>query len=82
MPHFPKLADNRVLGATDTALALKLVSENDLLRLKTIARLYARGLPPGGMGRPLRLLASCRPTRAAEGTGPVRRYRRAVMAST
>ena len=46
MPHFPKLADNRVLGATDTALALKLVSENDLLRLKTIARLYARGLPP------------------------------------
>ncbi len=46
MPHFPKLADNRVLGPTDTALALKLVSENDLLRLKTIARLHARGLPP------------------------------------
>jgi DNA-directed RNA polymerase specialized sigma24 family protein len=46
MPHFPKLADNRVLGATDTALALKLVSEDDLLRMKTIARLYARGLPP------------------------------------
>ena len=46
MPQFPKLADNRVLGPTDTALALKLVSENDLLRLKTIARLHARGLPP------------------------------------
>jgi DNA-directed RNA polymerase specialized sigma24 family protein len=46
MSQFPKLADNRVLGPTDTALALKLVSENDLLRLKTIARLHARGLPP------------------------------------
>jgi DNA-directed RNA polymerase specialized sigma24 family protein len=46
MPQFPKLADNRVLGPADTALALKLVSENDLLRLKTIARLHARGLPP------------------------------------
>ena len=28
------------------ALALKLVSEGDLLRLKVIARLHARGLPP------------------------------------
>ncbi len=28
------------------ALALKLVTEIDLLRLKSIARLYARGLPP------------------------------------
>jgi RNA polymerase sigma-70 factor (ECF subfamily) len=28
------------------ALALKLVTEMDLLRLKTIARCYARGLPP------------------------------------
>lgn len=28
------------------ALALKLVSEKDLLRLKAIARLHARGLPP------------------------------------
>jgi len=46
VPPFPKLADNRVLGPTDTALALKLVGENDLLRLKTIARLHARGLPP------------------------------------
>lgn len=46
MPQFPPLADNRVLGPADTALALKLVSENDLLRLKCIARLHARGLPP------------------------------------
>src|ERR1700722_4746096 len=28
------------------ALALKLVTEGDLLRLKVIARLHARGLPP------------------------------------
>lgn len=28
------------------ALALKLVTEMDLLRLKSVARLYARGLPP------------------------------------
>src|SRR5215469_5167719 len=28
------------------ALALKLVTEMDLLRLKAVARLYARGLPP------------------------------------
>lgn len=40
------LADNRVLRPTETALALKLVGEMDLLRLKTIARLHARGLPP------------------------------------
>jgi hypothetical protein len=29
----------------DAALTLKVVSESDLLRLKTIARIYARGLP-------------------------------------
>jgi RNA polymerase sigma-70 factor (ECF subfamily) len=29
----------------DAALALKVVSESDLLRLKTIARIHARGLP-------------------------------------
>jgi RNA polymerase sigma-70 factor (ECF subfamily) len=40
------LADTRTLRPTQTALALKFVSEMDLLRLKTIARLHARGLPP------------------------------------
>lgn len=38
--------DARSLRPTETALALKLVTEMDLLRLKTIARLHARGLPP------------------------------------
>jgi DNA-directed RNA polymerase specialized sigma24 family protein len=40
------LADNRVIAPTETALALKLVTEMELLRLKVIARLHARGLPP------------------------------------
>ncbi len=40
------LADTRTLRPTETALALKLVSEMSLLRLKTLARLHARGLPP------------------------------------
>ena len=40
------LVDTRILRPTETALAIKLVSEMDLLRLKTIARLHARGLPP------------------------------------
>jgi DNA-directed RNA polymerase specialized sigma24 family protein len=42
----PRLSDNRVVTPTQTALALKLVTPMDLLRLKSIARLYARGLPP------------------------------------
>jgi RNA polymerase sigma-70 factor (ECF subfamily) len=46
MPRTLQLVDNKVLSPTETALALKLVSEMDLLRLKTIARLHARGLPP------------------------------------
>jgi RNA polymerase sigma-70 factor (ECF subfamily) len=46
MPRFPPLADNRVLRPTQTALALELISKMDLLRLKAIARLYGRGLPP------------------------------------
>jgi len=46
MPQVQPLVDNRVLRPAETALALKLVSEIDLLRLKTIARLHARGLPP------------------------------------
>ena len=41
----PRLSDNRVIAPTQTALAIELVTEMDLLRLKAIARLYARGLP-------------------------------------
>jgi DNA-directed RNA polymerase specialized sigma24 family protein len=40
------LVDPRIIRPTESALALKLVTEMDLLRLKTIARLHARGLPP------------------------------------
>lgn len=43
--RIPRLSDNRVIAPTQTALALNLVSEIDLLRLKSIARLHARGLP-------------------------------------
>ncbi len=42
----PILVDNRVIRPAQTALALELVTKMDLLRLKAIARLYARGLPP------------------------------------
>jgi RNA polymerase sigma-70 factor (ECF subfamily) len=35
-----------VISLAETALALKLVTESDLLRLKSIARVHARGLPP------------------------------------
>jgi DNA-directed RNA polymerase specialized sigma24 family protein len=40
------LRDARVFGPAETALALNLVSELDLLRLKALARWHARGLPP------------------------------------
>jgi hypothetical protein len=40
------LIDTRELRPAQTALALNQVSEMDFLRLKAIARLYARGLPP------------------------------------
>jgi len=43
--EYPRLSDNRVVAPTHTALALNLVTTMDLLRLKSIARLYARGLP-------------------------------------
>jgi RNA polymerase sigma-70 factor (ECF subfamily) len=46
MPQLPQLADDRVLNSAETALALKLISRMDFLRLKTIARWHARGLPP------------------------------------
>ena len=42
----PNLSDWRVIAPSQTALALELVTEMDLLRLKSIARLHARGLPP------------------------------------
>jgi RNA polymerase sigma-70 factor (ECF subfamily) len=42
----PSLSAKTIVRPTQTALALNLVSEIDLLRLKTIARLHARGLPP------------------------------------
>jgi hypothetical protein len=34
-----------VISLAETALALELVTESDLLRLKAIARVHARGLP-------------------------------------
>lgn len=40
------LIDTRELRPAQTALALNLVSEMDFLRVKAIARLHARGLPP------------------------------------
>src|SRR5271170_6582435 len=46
MPRTQLLVDARIIRPTESALALKLVSEMQLLRLKTIARLHARGLPP------------------------------------
>lgn len=46
MPQIPPLVDKRILTPAQTALGLDLFSQMDLLRLKTIARLYARGLPP------------------------------------
>jgi len=43
---FPPLMDQRVLRPSESALALGVLTDMDLLRLKTLARLYARGLPP------------------------------------
>jgi RNA polymerase sigma-70 factor (ECF subfamily) len=42
----PPLSDDRSVAPTQAALALELVTPMDLLRLKSIARLHARGLPP------------------------------------
>jgi DNA-directed RNA polymerase specialized sigma24 family protein len=45
--HRPQMSDVAVETAPAArALALKLITEADLLRLKVIARLHARGLPP------------------------------------
>jgi len=46
MPQIPQLVDHRVLNTAEAALALKLISRMDFLRLKAIARWHARGLPP------------------------------------
>ena len=46
MPQIPALCPTRMLSPADQALALKLVTEMDLLKLKAIARLHGRGLPP------------------------------------
>ena len=49
MKHqIPPLVDKRVLRPAQTALALALVDQMDLLRIKAIARIYARGLPQDG----------------------------------
>jgi DNA-directed RNA polymerase specialized sigma24 family protein len=40
------LVDTKVLNPAQTAVALGLITEMDFLRLKAIARLHARGLPP------------------------------------
>lgn len=45
LEHAMQAPDVRQTPAAQ-ALALKLVTEMDLLRLKSVARLYARGLPP------------------------------------
>lgn len=46
MPQIPLLADQRILTPAQVALALNIISRMDFLRLKAIARLHARGLPP------------------------------------
>jgi len=46
MPETLKLVDKRVLLPAETVLALGTLGKMELLRLKTIARVYARGLPP------------------------------------
>jgi RNA polymerase sigma-70 factor (ECF subfamily) len=46
MPPSQLLDVQPITTPAETAMALKLVSEVDLLRLKTIARVHARGLPP------------------------------------
>ena len=46
MRHFPPLTDPRIVRPSESALGLGLVTDLELLRLKTLARWYARGLPP------------------------------------
>lgn len=49
MHEMPQIADKRILRPAQSALALELVNKMDLLRIKSIARIYARGLPPKGV---------------------------------
>ena len=46
MPKIAPLVDTRIIRPAETALAMGLLGEIDLLRLKAIARLHARELPP------------------------------------
>jgi RNA polymerase sigma-70 factor (ECF subfamily) len=46
MRQIPTLVDTKVVRPAESALALRLITTMELLRLKTIARLHARGLPP------------------------------------
>jgi RNA polymerase sigma-70 factor (ECF subfamily) len=45
MPRLKPFYGGLVISLAETALGLKLITESDLLRLKAIARLHARGLP-------------------------------------
>ena len=45
-PDLKLSSESTPVRPADTAVALGLVTRLDLLRLKTLARLYARGLPP------------------------------------
>jgi DNA-directed RNA polymerase specialized sigma24 family protein len=46
MRRIRPMDDTKVLRPAESALALNLLTEMELLKLKTIARLRARGLPP------------------------------------
>jgi DNA-directed RNA polymerase specialized sigma24 family protein len=46
MSQIQPLVDTKVLRPAESALALRLITQMELLKLKTIARLHARGLPP------------------------------------
>jgi DNA-directed RNA polymerase specialized sigma24 family protein len=46
MRQIQPLVDTKVVRPAESALALRLITETELLRLKTIAKLHARGLPP------------------------------------
>jgi DNA-directed RNA polymerase specialized sigma24 family protein len=73
--QIPPLVDDRVLRPARTALALEVVNKMDLLRIKTVARIYARGLPQEGAWEDMlqealtRVLAGSR--RRPEGVGIV-----------
>src|ERR1700759_4170578 len=46
MRRMRPMDDTKILRPAESALALNLLTEMELLKLKTIARLHARGLPP------------------------------------